>query len=104
MITDIGKYETFFYRELNGYDHITRTFSSIGNDLSQIIYVQECVQQNDLSELWFDTLLSQIVLIKIFLPIADAMSFIASKSIVHGDLGCRNGLVFRLDPLEPTII
>ncbi|CAF4758960.1 unnamed protein product, partial [Rotaria sp. Silwood2] len=86
MSSDIGKHEAFFYQELNGHDHIIRTFGSIENNLNQIIYVQEYAQQNDLSGLLFDTHLSQIVLIEIFLQIANAMSFIASKSIVHGDL------------------
>jgi serine/threonine protein kinase len=36
-----------------------------------------------------------------FAQIADAMSYVASKKIVHGDLGCRNVLVFRVDPSEP---
>jgi serine/threonine protein kinase len=35
-----------------------------------------------------------------FLQIADAMTYVASKGIVHGDLGCRNVLVFQLDPSE----
>jgi serine/threonine protein kinase len=101
MITDIGKREAFFYQELNGLDHIIRTFGYIENDLERIIYVQEYAQHGDLFGLLFDTPLSQLVLIEMFLQIADAMSYTASNSIVHGDLGCRNVLVFKLDPSQP---
>ncbi|CAF3423589.1 unnamed protein product [Rotaria sp. Silwood2] len=70
------------------------------NQFNQIIYyVQEYAKENDLAGLLLDTPLSQIIFVEIFLQVADTMSFIASKSIVHSDLGCRNDLVFRLDPL-----
>ena len=37
------------------------------------------------------------ILIEIFLQIIDGMSYLALNNIVHGDLACRNVLVFRFD-------
>ncbi len=64
MITDMGKREAFFYEELNGDNHIIRTFGYIENDFDHIIYVQEFAQQGDLASLLFDTPLSQLILIE----------------------------------------
>jgi serine/threonine protein kinase len=36
-----------------------------------------------------------------FLQIVDAMIFLAFNNVVHGDLGCRNVLVFRFDENNP---
>jgi serine/threonine protein kinase len=44
---------------------------------------------------------SQKMLLEIFSQVADAMSYVASKSIVHGDLGCRNVLVYKIDSSQP---
>ncbi|CAF3479160.1 unnamed protein product [Rotaria socialis] len=101
MISDAGKREALFYQELNGHAHIIRTFGSIDNDSNYIIYAQEYAQNNDLHSFLYDTPLSQIVLIEMFSQVANAMQFIASKSMVHGDLGCRNVLVFKLDKNQP---
>jgi serine/threonine protein kinase len=38
---------------------------------------------------------------QIFLQITDAMIFLSEKNIIHGDLACRNVLVFRIDETEP---
>ncbi|CAF2682410.1 unnamed protein product [Rotaria sp. Silwood2] len=41
------------------------------------------------------------MLVQMFIQVTVAMSYIASRKIVHGDLGCRNVLVFQIDPSEP---
>jgi serine/threonine protein kinase len=48
------------------------------------------------------TELNENVLIQMFLQIIDAMIFLAYNHVVHGDLACRNVLVFRFD--ETNII
>ncbi|CAF3572073.1 unnamed protein product [Rotaria sp. Silwood2] len=39
-----------------------------------------------------------------FLQIIDGMSFLAFNNVVHGDLACRNVLVFRFDEANPRNI
>jgi RIO-like serine/threonine protein kinase len=43
------------------------------------------------------TELNENVLIQMFPQIIDAMIFLAYNHVVHGDLVCRNVLVFRFD-------
>jgi serine/threonine protein kinase len=45
--------------------------------------------------------ISQLIFIEMFSQIADAMSYIAHKQIVHGDLDCRNILIFKIDESIP---
>ncbi|CAF1327499.1 unnamed protein product [Didymodactylos carnosus] len=45
--------------------------------------------------------LNENILQAMFLQITDAMIFLAHNGIIHGDLACRNVLVFRLDKQEP---
>jgi serine/threonine protein kinase len=99
----IAEHEGFFYRELNGHDHIIRTFGYVENPLNSTIFVQEYAQHSDLANFFWDNQMTtyQTMFIEIFSQIADAMSYVASKSIVHGDLGCRNVLVYRIDPSDP---
>ena len=103
MNENIARHESFFYRELNGHEHIIQTFGYIENNLNATIYVQEYARHGDLSNLIMDNeiLMTQRLLFEMFYQIADAMSYVASKSIVHGDLGCRNVLVYRIDPSNP---
>jgi serine/threonine protein kinase len=103
MSEAIAQHEAFFYQELNGHDHIIRTFGYVENSLNLTIFVQEYAPQSDLSNYFLDNEinLSQKILIEIFSQIADAMSYVASKKIVHGDLGCRNVLVYKIDSFEP---
>ena len=99
----IAEREAFFYQELNGHDHIIRTFGYVENPSHLIIFVQEYAQQGDLANLFMDNRIniSQKILLEIFSQVADAMTYVASKSIVHGDLGCRNVLVYKIDASEP---
>ena len=103
MSEEIARHEAFFYRELNGHEHIIRTFGYVENNFHSTIFVQEYAQHGDLSNLFMDNEIpiSQMILWEMFCQIADAMSYVASKSIVHGDLGCRNVLVYRIDPSSP---
>ncbi|CAF2033489.1 unnamed protein product [Rotaria magnacalcarata] len=44
---------------------------------------------------------SQLVLLEIFVQIIDAMVYLVNYGIVHGDLACRNALVFRFHNSNP---
>lgn len=103
MTEEIAQHEAYFYRALNGHNHIIHTFGYVENNLNLTIYVQEYALHSDLANYFFDneTNLSQKILIEIFSQISDAMSYIASKSIVHADLGCRNVLVYKIDRNQP---
>lgn len=103
MNESIAKHEAFFYRELNGHDHIIQTLGYVENNLRSTIFVQEYAQRGDLANLMMNNeiRMSQRLLMEIFSQITDAMSYVASKSIVHGDLGCRNILVYRIDSSNP---
>jgi serine/threonine protein kinase len=65
--------------------------------------LQECAPQGDLSDRLQESEFkpTERVLCTIFEQICDAMMFLADNGIVHGDLACRNVLVFRSDPTEP---
>jgi serine/threonine protein kinase len=45
--------------------------------------------------------INQGILVQMVIQIADVMSYVASKRIVHADLDCRHVLVFHVDSAEP---
>jgi serine/threonine protein kinase len=99
----ITEREAQFYLEVNGHNNIIRTLGYIQNTSNLTIFIQEFAQEGDLADMLMDTkfVITQPILMEMFLQIADAMNYVASKKIIHGDLGCRNVLVFRVDPSEP---
>ncbi|CAF3463668.1 unnamed protein product [Rotaria sp. Silwood1] len=102
MSETIAEREALFYLEVNGHDNIIRTLGYVENSLNLTIFIQEYAPQGDLADCLMDNQLNITVpiLVEMFTQVADAMSYIASKKIVHGDLGCRNVLVFQMDPSE----
>jgi serine/threonine protein kinase len=103
MNKQIAEREAPFYLKVNGHENIIRTFGSVTNPSNLTIYVQEYAPEGDLADCLMDNQFqfTQSMLVQIFVQIADAMSYVARNKIVHGDLGCRNVLVFRVDPSEP---
>ncbi|CAF1530900.1 unnamed protein product [Didymodactylos carnosus] len=98
--------EASFYVELTRHPHIVRTFgivdSGSNEDGNSVMLLQEYAPEGNLYEvLQHDLILDENILREIFTQIADAMVFLAHNHIVHGDLACRNILVFRLDEHEP---
>jgi serine/threonine protein kinase len=65
--------------------------------------LQECAPQGDLGELLRQqtSLPNEQVLCEMFTQISDAMHFLSGKHIIHGDLACRNILVFTYDQTNP---
>ncbi|CAF3891387.1 unnamed protein product, partial [Rotaria magnacalcarata] len=102
MSENIAKREAKFYLEVNHHDYIIRTFASVRNELNLTIFIQEYAPQGDLADYLIDnpSKFTLPIFAEMFLQIADAMRHIASKRIVHGDLGCRNVLVFRVDETQ----
>ncbi|CAF3735494.1 unnamed protein product [Rotaria sp. Silwood1] len=98
----IAEREASFYLEVNDHHNIIHTFGCVENSLNLTIFVQEFAELADLAGVLMDNQfnISQTILVEMFLQISDAMSFIARKKIVHCDLGCRNVLVFNVDPTE----
>lgn len=99
MNETIAKHEGFFYKLLNDHPHVIRTFGYVENPLNMTIFVQEFAPYGDLANLLFDDRreLTEALLIEMFRQTANAMSYLVKKSVVHGDLGCRNILVYQFD-------
>jgi serine/threonine protein kinase len=93
--------EASFYVNLSRHPNIVRTFGIVEPTNEQdlgIMLLQEYASQGDLSELLQNesTLPNNLqIFCEIFLQIIDAMTYLVKKNIVHGDLACRNILVFN---------
>ena len=103
--------EASFYVDLTRHPHIVRTFGFVGradnsDDSDSIMLLQECAREGSLYELLQDrrTVLEEKILIEIFLQIVEAMICLADNKVVHGDLACRNILVFHFDEIFPEKI
>ena len=103
MNETIADREALFYLEVKDHKHIIGTLGLVQNSLNLTIFVQEFARFNDLGSVLLDKQLdiSHAILKEMFVQVADAMSYVAGKGIVHGDLGCRNVLVFRVDRSNP---
>jgi hypothetical protein len=101
--------EASFYVDLSRHPHIVRTFGLVheeGNDTNAVILLQEYASLGSLHKLLSQQKqpLVEKILIEIFLQIFDAMSYLALNNVAHGDLTCRNVLVFRFDEKDPRNI
>jgi len=95
--------EASFYVQLGCHPHIVHTYGMVEHDLNSLMLVQEYATEGDLAELLKGNEFrpSQSVLLEIFLQIIGAMIYLADYGIVHGDLACRNVLVFRFNDSDP---
>jgi serine/threonine protein kinase len=100
--------EASFYVNLTRHPHVVRTFGFVSDkknddENNSVMLVQEYATEGSLHELLQErsTTLDEKILMEIFLQIIDAMVFLAYNHIVHGDLACRNVLVFRFDETNP---
>ena len=95
--------EASFYVDLSHHPNIIRTFGTVEPANEQdlgVMLLQEYASLGDLSELLENTLTLPTnlqIFYEIFLQIIDAMTYLVAKEIVHGDLACRNVLVFNFD-------
>ncbi len=95
--------EASFYVQLSCHPHVVRTFGLVQSNPGSVMLLQECAPQGDLSELLRENGFkpTERVLCRIFQQICDAMICLADNAIIHGDLACRNVLVFQSNPTEP---
>jgi fyn-related kinase len=100
--------EASFYVNLTRHPHVVRTFGfvldkKIGDENNSTMLIQEYACDGSLYDLLQErgTTLDEKILIEMFLQIIDAMVFLAYNHVVHGDLACRNILVFRFDETNP---
>jgi serine/threonine protein kinase len=98
-----ARQEASFYVNLSCHPHIVRTFGLVQSNPSSVMLLQEFALSGDLSDRLQegDFKPTEQVLCEIFAQICDAMIFLAVNGIVHGDLACRNVLVFQSDPSDP---
>lgn len=97
--------EASFYCKLSCHPHIVRTYGLIESDSSEsAMLVQEYAPFGDLANLLRNKNFqpTDSVFIEIFYQIANAMVCLADNQIIHGDLACRNVLVFRSSSDQPS--
>lgn len=102
-----AKCEAAFYVKLSCHPHIVRTYGLVDNHSSNnVMLVQEYAPEGDLSKILTEKRfrLTIEVLVEIFSQIVDAMICLADNQIIHGDLACRNVLVFRWNVNQPMEI
>ncbi|CAF1287322.1 unnamed protein product [Rotaria sp. Silwood1] len=100
--------EASFYVDLSRHPYIVRTFGLVydtennRNDNS-VMLLQEYAPEGNLFHKLQDcsTVIYEEVFIEIFLQIIDAMAYLTHNNVIHGDLACRNVLVFRFDASNP---
>ena len=98
-----AKREASFYVQLSCHPHIVRTFGLVQSNPDSVMLLQEAAPHGDLSEMLRENGFkpNETVLWEIFKQVCDAMICLADNGIVHGDLACRNVLVFLSNFSEP---
>ncbi|CAF4952329.1 unnamed protein product [Rotaria sp. Silwood1] len=99
--------EAILYITLH-HPHIIKTYGLVepnGHRIhsDSILLLQEYAENGDLGTLLNTKYFipSQYVLLEIFIQISSAMIYFSQYGIIHGDLACRNALVFQSHPHEP---
>ncbi|CAF1099806.1 unnamed protein product, partial [Didymodactylos carnosus] len=106
-----AKKEASFYVDLSRHPHVVRTFGfvddnsqgNISKSTNSVMLLQEYAPEGSLYELLqeLDIVPNEQILLQMFIQTTDAMVFLAYNDIIHGDLACRNILVFRFDERDP---
>ncbi|CAF3376774.1 unnamed protein product [Rotaria sp. Silwood1] len=103
-----AKKEASFYVELTRHPNIVRTFGFVNDKGSNeqsgaVLLVQEYACKGSLYDLLQEQTVipDEKVLIQVFLQIIEAMIYLVSNQVIHGDLACRNVLVFHFDSNNP---
>jgi len=102
-----AKQEASFYVKLSGHPHIIQTYGLVDcNSTDSVLLAQEYAPEGALNTFLrkrnFRPTID--VILEIFRQIIDAMSCLVENQIVHGDLACRNVLIFRMNSNQPTDI
>jgi serine/threonine protein kinase len=90
--------------QLPSHPHIVRTLGLVKHDGEGMLLLQEYAERGNLSDLLRAERYppTSQVIHNIILQIIDALIFLTEQGIVHGDLACRNVLVFEYDPTQPS--
>ncbi|CAF2667641.1 unnamed protein product [Rotaria sp. Silwood2] len=96
--------EASFYVQLSCHPYIVRTFGVVDSNPGSLMLLQERAPMGDLAELLRENHFkpNEKALCEIFIQLCEALSFLSYNSIVHGDLACRNVLVFQMNATEPS--
>jgi serine/threonine protein kinase len=102
MNDETAKHEVPFYQQCH-HAHIVQTFGLVRNNPRLTTLVQERALHGNLQTLLQNNQFqpSSSVLVKIFLQIIDAMTYLVDQMIIHGDLRCENVLVFQMHSSKP---
>ncbi|CAF4042987.1 unnamed protein product [Rotaria sp. Silwood2] len=99
--------EALLYVHLSHHTNIVRSFGFVLNNNHQhctnsIMFLQEYASLGNLYELLQNKNknFTEKLFIEIFLQNIDAMIYLTLNDVVHGDLACRNILVFRFDEIN----
>ena len=103
MDEETARTEVPFYLRLSSHPNVVRTFGLVKHDSRSTALVQECAPYGNLQTLLHSSRFqpSESILIRIFIQIIDAMIYIVSQNIIHGDLRCSNVLIFQMNSIEP---
>ncbi|CAF4423127.1 unnamed protein product, partial [Rotaria sp. Silwood2] len=104
MNKETSEREASWYLMLNSHSHIIHTYGFVENNDQLPKLLQERAIHGNLQILLQRKRFQPLnkVLITIFLQILDAMIYITSQGIVHGNLCCSNVLVFRMNPTNSS--
>jgi serine/threonine protein kinase len=90
--------------------HIIKTYGTVASNTRRIssnaiLLLQEYAPDGDLAGRLSTRMFipSQSVLAEIFIQVSTAMIYLSENGIIHGDLACRNVLVFKTNPFEPKL-
>jgi serine/threonine protein kinase len=94
--------EAKFYEKFSHHPHILHTYGFVEQDppdLNSVMLLQEYASEGDLRRVLKreSSIPAESVLCEIFRQVADGMKYLADNNVIHGDLACRNVLVFRFD-------
>jgi len=88
--------------------HIIKTYGLVNANSyrlrsNSVLLLQEYAEAGDLGSLLSQKhfVPEQYVFLEIFIQIADAMVFLSKRNVIHGDLACRNVLIFKSHPHNP---
>ena len=107
IIGDETRQEVMLCLTLN-HPHIVYTYglvkpAALTQAHDTLLLLQEYAADGDLGNMLNARIFipSEEVLIEIFIQIAGAMIYLSENNVVHGDLACRNVLVFQSHPEDP---
>ena len=101
--------EASYYEQLTRHPHIVYTYGLVGSTQAKnVMLLQEKAPEGNLAhflehraENQPNQSIGNLLLNHVFLQVTEAMIHLSEKKIVHGDLACRNVLVFHMDENQP---